>query len=146
MEKLKYTFQSICDTIKKIIKNYRFYKDLWDKPQGKAAVSLVKGQVAALFKKIRPSKIDGNVVFGMGDPASTGQILGAVGAVYGFLPEKLYITPDFEEKKLEGNLHVRGKVRLIHVLVIAVKLILDKNIRYVVKKIQSKEDVSNEQQ
>lgn len=146
MEKLKYTFQSICDTIKKIIKNYRFYKDLWDKPQGKAAVSLVKGQVAALFKKIRSSKIDGNVVFGMGDPASTGQILGAVGAVYGFLPEKLYITPDFEEKKLEGNLHVRGKVRLIHVLVIAVKLILDKNIRYVVKKIQSKEDVNNEQQ
>lgn len=146
MEKIKYTFQRICDTIKAVKNNYCFYKDLWDRPQGRAAVSNVRSQAVYLLKRIRPSMIEGDLVIGTGDPATTGEMLGAIGAIYGFLPQKLQITPDFEEKRLEGNLHIKGKIRLIHLLVIAVKIISDKNVRYVVKKIQSKEDVNNEQQ
>lgn len=145
IEKVKCTFQNICDTIKTIKSNYNFYKGLWEQPQGKAAVRKAWAQVLYLLKKIKPVKIEGNVVFGTGDPATTGQAIGAIAVLYGFLPEKLHITPDFEEKKYEGNLHVKGRIRLIHVLVIALKLILDKNVRYVVKKIQSKEDVNDEQ-
>lgn len=146
IEKVKCTFQNICDTIKKIKSEYDFYKGLWDEPEGKAAVKNVFSQVGYLLKKIKPSKIEGDVIFGTGDPASTGQAIGAVAAVYGFLPEELHITPDFEEQRYEGNLHVKGKLRLIHVVIIAVKLILDKNVRYVVKKVLAKEGAENEQQ
>ena len=52
-----------------------------------------------LLKKIKPKKIEGDIVIGTGDPASTGQTIGAVAALYGFIPEKLVITPDFEEKR-----------------------------------------------
>lgn len=145
IEKVKCTFQNICDTIKTIKSNYDFYKNLWNQPQGKAAAGKAFEQVRYLLRKMKPIRIEGDVIFGTGDPATTGQAIGAIAAVYGFLPEKLHITPDFEEKKYEGNLHVKGRIRLIHVLVIAVKLILDKNVRYVVKKIQSKEDVNDEQ-
>lgn len=144
IDKVKCTILGICDTIKNIKSNVDFYKGLWDKPQGKAAVKNVLSQVWYLLKKIKPKKIEGDVIFGTGDPASTGQAIGAVAAVYGFLPEKLHITPDFEEKRYEGNLHMKGKLRLIHVLIAAVKLLIDKNVWYVIKKIQSKEDVNNE--
>ena len=97
-----------------------------------------------LLKKIKPSKIEGNVIFGTGDPATTGQIIGAIAAVYGFFPEKLHITPDFEEQKYEGNIHMKGKLRLIHVAVIAVRLILDRNFRYTIKKVLAKEGTKNE--
>ena len=86
------------------------------------------------------------MILGTGDPASTGQMIGAIAAVYGFFPEKLNITPDFEEKRYEGNLHVKGKLRLIHVVVIAIRLIADKNVRYVIKKFKAKEGAGNEQQ
>jgi len=145
IEKVKCTFRNICDTIKNIKSNFDFYKNLWDKPQGKAAVKKTYGQAVYLLKKIKPTKIEGDVVLGTGDPATTGQAIGAIAAVYGFLPEKLKITPDFEEKRYEGNLYVKGRLRLIHVVVAALKLFFDKNVRYVVKKIQSKEDVNDEQ-
>ncbi len=145
IEKVKCTFQNICDTIKKIKSNFDFYKNLWDKPQGKAAVKKTYGQAVYLLKKIKPTRIEGDVVLGTGDPAATGQVIGAIAALYGFLPKKLKITPDFEEKRYEGNLHVKGRIRLIHVLAAALKLFFDKNVRYVVKKIQSKEDVNDEQ-
>lgn len=144
LKKLKYTFQTMCDKIKNIKSDYDFYRQLWDRPQCKAAFSNVKAQIFYLLKKIRPRKIEGNVVFGTGDPASTGEIIGAAAVFYGLYPEKLQIVPDFEEKRLEGNLHVRGKLRLIHVLIIAFRLITDKNVRYSIKKIQSKEDVKHE--
>lgn len=145
-EKVKCTFQNICDTMKKIKSEYDFYKDLWDRPEGKAAVKNFFGQIWYLLKKIKPSKIEGDIVFGTGDPATTGQVVGAIAAVYGFFPEKLYITPDFEEQKYEGNIHVKGKLRLIHVVIIAVKLISDRNFRYVVRKVLAKEGAKNEQQ
>lgn len=145
IEKVKCTFQNICDTIKNIKSEYDFYKGLWDRPEGKAAVKNVLRQVWYLLKKIKPSKIEGDVIFGTGDPASTGQIIGGIAAVYRFMPEELHITPDFEEKRYEGNLHVKGKLRLIHIVIIAVKLIADKNFRYVVKKILAREGAKNEQ-
>ena len=146
IEKVKCTFQNICDTIKKIKTEYDFYKGLWDRPEGKAAVKKVFGQLWYLLKKVKPSKIEGDIVFGTGDPATTGQAIGAIAAVYGFFPEKLHITPDFEDQRYEGNLHVKGKLRLIHVVIIVVKLIADRNFRYVVKKVLAKEGAKNEQQ
>jgi hypothetical protein len=97
-----------------------------------------------LLKKIKPSKIQGDVIFGTGDPASTGQAIGAIAALYGWMPEKLHITPDFEEKRYDGWIHVKGKLRLIHVVIIALRLIIDKNFRYVVKKVLAKEGANNE--
>ena len=146
IEKVKCTFQNICDTIKKVKNEYDFYKGLWDRPEGKAAVKKVFGEIWYLLKKIKPSKIEGHVILGTGDPATTGQMIAAIAAVYGFFPEKLHVTPDFEEKKYEGNLQVKGKLRLIHVVVIAVRLIADRNFRYVVKKVLAKEGAKNEQQ
>jgi uncharacterized DUF497 family protein len=144
-EKVKCTFRNICDTIKKIWSEYEFYKGLWDKPQGKAAVKLVWEQLLYLLKKIKPGKIEGDVVVGTGDPASTGQMIGAVAAIYGILPEKLHITPDFEEKRLEGTLQAAGKFRVIHLVVVVIKLIADKNVRYIYRKVQAKEGKENEQ-
>lgn len=145
IEKVKYTIRNICDTIKNIKTEFDFYKGLWDKPQGKAAVKHVFNELWYLLKKIKPKTIEGDVILGTGDPASTGQAIGAIAALYGFIPEKLQITPDFEEKKYEGNLHIKGRLRLIHVVIIAVRLIADKNVRYIFKKILAKEGAENEQ-
>ena len=144
IEKVKNKFRNICDTIKKIKSEYDFYKELWDRPEGKAAVKKIFGQVWYLLKKIKPSKISGDLIFGTGDPAVTGQVIGAIAAIYGFIPETLQIVPDFEEKRYEGNLYIRGKLRMIHVIIIAVKLIADRNFRYVIKKIMAREGAKNE--
>lgn len=141
----KEIFHSVCDTIKNIKSEIEFYKNLWDEPQGKKAVKHLWSELVYLLKKIKPRKISGDVVFGTGDPATTGQALGALGALYVFLPKDLSITPDFENQVYEGNIHVKGRLRLVHLLVIAVRLFADKEFRYVVKKVLAKEGEKNEQ-
>ncbi len=133
------------EKLKNIKAAFDYYKGLlWDSPRGQSAVKLTFSQLWVLLKKIKPSKIEGNVIFGTGDPATTGQAIGAVAALYGFFPKKFHITPDFEEERYEGKLHIKGKLRLIHVVIIALKLIIDKNFRYVVKKVLAKEGSKNE--
>ena len=133
------------EKLKNIKAEFDYYKGLlWDSPRGQSAVKLTFSQLWVLLKKIKPSKIEGDVIFGTGDPAATGQAIGAIAALYGFLPKKLHITPDFEEERYEGKLHIKGKLRLIHVVIIALKLIVDKNFRYVVKKVLAKEGSKNE--
>lgn len=113
--------------------------------ENQKAAALTLAQLWYLLKKIKPSKIEGDVVFGTGDPATTGQILGAIAALYGFVPEKLHITPDFQEERYEGRIRAKGKLRLVHLLIVAVRLFSDKNFRAFVKQLLEKEDVEDEQ-
>ena len=39
------------------------------------------------------------------------------------------ITPDFENQVLQGKLSARGKLRIIHLAVLILKLLADKNVR-----------------
>jgi hypothetical protein len=79
-----------------------------------------------LFKHILPTKLKSSIIFGTGDPCSTGQALGAMSILYSFYGDKVQITPDFENKRLEGKHYARGRIRLITILIIVIKLILDK--------------------
>lgn len=145
IENIKSGFRNFCDTVQNIRSEYAFYKGLWDEPAGKAAVQHLWKECLYLLKKIKPSKIEGNLTFGTEDPALTGQILGGIAIIYGCFPEKFQIIPDFEEKRLEGKIRAKGKIRLIHVVVLSVRLWLDKNFRDIVKKIFAKEGKENEQ-
>lgn len=144
MEKIKYTFCKICDTIKNIKNEISFYKELWKRPEGKAALLKVLSQLKYLWKKARPSKLQGNVVFGTGDPAATGQILGILGTIYGVLPQGVSIIPDFEEERYEGTIQIKGKLKLIHVLLIVIRLLSDRNFKTIVKEIMDREGDRNE--
>lgn len=115
-------------------------------PEDREGLKHIVHRVLWILKKSRPTDLNGTLVFGTSDPALTGQILGGIAAIYGTIPGDVKITPDFEEKKLEGNLSIRGKIRLIYVLAALIRLALDKNVRDIFKKIQSKEDIKDEQQ
>ena len=146
MEKIKELFRTVADAVRNIRTEIDFYKNLWDKPQGKKSVEHLWREICYLLKKGKPTKIRGKLLFGTGDPATTGQALGVLGAVYGFLPEDLFITPDFENEVYDGTIDVKGRLRLIHLLIVAVRLLIDRDFRYVVKKVLAKEGQEHEQQ
>ncbi len=146
IRKVKQLFRDVSDTIKNIKSEIDFYKNLWEKPQGKKSFEHLWREVCYLLKKAKPKKVKGKLLFGTGDPATTGQALGVLGAVYGFLPEGLFITPDFENEVYEGTIDVKGRLRLIHLLIVAVRLLIDRDFRYVVKKVLAKEGEEHEQQ
>jgi hypothetical protein len=82
-----------------------------------------------LLKHVLPTKLKSSIIFGTGDPCSTGQALGALSILYSFYGDKIQITPDFENKRLEGKHYARGRIRLVTILIIVIKLILDKRFK-----------------
>lgn len=82
-----------------------------------------------LGRHVMPTKLKAELIFGTGDPCSTGQALGLIAVLYSFYGDKLNITPDFENKRLEGTLYARGRIRLGTILIIFIKLIIDKRFK-----------------
>ncbi len=82
-----------------------------------------------VLKHILPKKLRSRLIFGTGDPCSTGQALGAFGILYGLYGDKLQITPDFENKVFKGSHYVKGRIRIGTLLIIIIKLLLDKRFK-----------------
>jgi hypothetical protein len=52
-----------------------------------------------------------------------------MGILYGFYGDRVVIIPDFENKVFEGKHYARGRIRLITLLIIVIKLISDKRFK-----------------
>lgn len=57
--------------------------------------------------------------------------------LYPFYGEMLVIEPDFEEKVLEGEIHIKGCVRGIYAVIVFFNLILNKDMRTTYKHIRA---------
>ena len=135
LKNLKCTFQRFCDKIKRMVKRYREMKAFALDERTKAAVSLVWKQAGILLGQALPRKIRGRLHFGTEDPALTGQILGAIGIFYPLFMDNVKVDPDFEKPALEGELSLKGRLRIVTVLRIAWRLYRDKNVRYVYRRL-----------
>lgn len=95
----------------------------------KEGMHLTFSSLKRLLKHVLPTKLKSKLTFGTGDPCSTGQALGAMSILYSFYGERIQITPDFERSILEGEHFARGRIRLVTILIIIVKLIFDKRFK-----------------
>lgn len=96
-----------------------------------ALTSIIK-----LFKHIFPTKLKLRLTFGTGDPCSTGQALGAFSVLYGLYGDNISITPDFENKVFEGKHYAKGRIRIGSLLIIVIKLLLDKKFKKLLRNVK----------
>ena len=82
-----------------------------------------------VLKHILPRKLRSRLIFGTGDPCSTGQALGVFAILYSFYGDKIQVTPDFENKVFKGSHYARGRIRSFTLLIIAIKLLFDKRFK-----------------
>ncbi len=104
-------------------------KGLLESETFRRALSLCKNQLYRAWKAFRPRKIKGYVHFGFEDPSLTGRILGATCIFYAFYGDSLRVIPDFDKQIIEGKLDLKGRIRVITVILIGAKLYFDKDIR-----------------
>lgn len=132
--KIKYRFKVICGTIKKICRSVAELKAFLTDEGTKEAFRFVKKEVAVLLKHIRPRKIKGYIHYGFDDPSVTGRILGFIYMLSGGTHKSFQINADFEDKVLEGEVHVRGYVQIYVLLIIAWRLYKNENLKEVLER------------
>lgn len=133
LKNLRYTITQICDKIKKIVKNIKYYIGIINSDQFKKSFQLCGTQAGALLRHIRPQKVKGHLLIGTGDPASTGQVLAVYGMLYPFLGKQIAVTADFEQRIVEGELSIKGRITLFRLVRCAWVVYFNKDLRRLIK-------------
>lgn len=117
-------------------RNFRGKKEqiesfLTDASHRRAFCSL-KREVRRFLGHVSPKdvKIVGKI--GLEDPYMTGQALAVLGMLFPFLGENTVVVPDFENKVLEGSVHIEGKIHNFRMLAILWRLIKDRDVRKII--------------
>lgn len=128
-KKAKNNIHRLLEKGKKILSFFR-------EEQNKAGFGVLWNIAKLFLKHIKPTKLKLELQLGTGDPCSTGQVLGLLGVLYGCYGEGVQINPDFEHAILQGTIMVKGRIRLGSLLIIGIKLLLNKEIRTLWKTVQ----------
>lgn len=130
---IKYTITGICDKIKHIVKNIRYYLNILESDSFSHAWDVCGKQVLDLIRTIRPRKINGSLHIGTGDPAGTGQVLAIYGILYPLIGNHIDMVPDFENQILEGQLFAKGRITAFRILKTAWIVYFNKDLRRLIK-------------
>lgn len=129
VEKLKCTFQAFCGKIKALAEKKDKLSAFIKNEAHQKAFSKVKKEVVKLLRRLMPKKLAAKVQYGFDDPCLTGQVLAVFGVLYPFLGPYVQITPDFDQKILEGYLKAKGNIYGIHLVILLWNLLWSREVR-----------------
>lgn len=137
--------KSIFDRIKEMYNNTRekingylellrkILTEVNDKHNQGALVHVLK-MIGIPVKYFFNKKLKVYIKLGMEDPALTGEILGGAYAAAAIFGLNLVIEPDFENKVFELDAGFRGRVFIITILIWALKIYFNKDVKIVINK------------
>lgn len=97
--------------------------------ENRESLQLVLRETGYLLRHGRFRKLYGSLHFGLSDPYLMGKLLSLLSIFYPVYGGELALYPEFEQDCFDGELHVRGYIRLWHVLMTAIRLLLNRQIR-----------------
>lgn len=140
LEWIKCTFRKICDKIKEGREFKERVAAFLQNEAHRGAVFRVKKEFIWLKRFFRIKKGYITLRFGFEDPSLTGKMLGVLGILYPVVNGNLYVTPEFEEECLEGEVYLKGQMRLIHLLILIIRMMTDQNVRQTYRDIMEWKD------
>lgn len=86
------------------------------------------------LKHIRPKKHYVNIIFGTGDPCSTGEILGLLYSFAFLSGINIEVMPDFENKIFKADSYFKGRIRIFTLGIILLKAYRNDDLKKVIHK------------
>lgn len=137
LDKIEYKYKKIRDKLREIARKKEKVMEFLTNEIHQAAFLEVISELKRLLLRLRPQKIMGEIEFGFDDPAWTGQVLAGISILYPYFADCFQIIPDFEEKKLRGQLEIKGKISAKNFVALGLRVILDKNVRMTLRHIKT---------
>lgn len=128
-KKKKRKKSSFADRIKRICEKASSPRETVEDEENQKAVRLLLSRVKYLLHHFRFRKFEGRLAFGFEDPATVGRMLAVLSLFYPLYGECFTITPVFDHTLFEGEITLKGHVRLIHILIAGIQLMMNKKIR-----------------
>ena len=135
-KKARFTISGLCDKMEKIRDNVEYYKERLTAEENRLFLKRTKERIFAVLKSIKPKVLTARVVCGTGSPDTTGYVCAVYGMLYPVIEDRISFTTDFENKVLDGELSVKGKVRVVTLVRHGIKILLDKQLKVFLKEMK----------
>ena len=135
-KKDRFTISGLCDKMEKIRDNVEYYKERLTAEENRLFLKRTKERIFAVLKSIKPKVLTARVVCGTGSPDTTGYVCAVYGMLYPVIEDRISFTADFENKVLDGELSVKGKVRVVTLVRHGIKILLDKQLKVFLKEMK----------
>lgn len=132
-ENIQYTITKVCDKIKNISDNIQYYHEVIATDTFQQSYAACKEQAGYLFRKIKPDTFRAELIIGTDDPATTAQILAVHGMLYPLLGNCIALQGDFEQQRIEGQVLLKGKIRVFTFLRVFIKIYFNKEIKKLIR-------------
>lgn len=139
LQNIWYKIKSIYAKIMNVLQNIRYYIELLKEEETKQVFRNCKTRLFKILKSIRPRKFNADLEVGTGAPDTTGYVLAGAGMLYPYLGNYINIVPNFDEAVFKGQIHLKGKITLFVILINALKILLDKELRRLINKLKREE-------
>ena len=123
------------DLLKKAEKGYQQASEFLNREENKRTLRLLRRQLGKLLHHLAPTRLSGELTLGMEDPYAMGQLVSAAAILYPVIQDRIRFTPIFGESVIDGELSLRGRIRVGTLLWLAVRILLDGNFRKLLRKI-----------
>lgn len=135
-KKARFTISGLCDKMEKIRDNVEYYKERLTAEENRLFLKRTKERIFAVLKSIKPKVLTARVVCGTGSPDTTGYVCAVYSMLYPVIEDRISFTADFENKVLDGELSVKGKVRVVTLVRHGIKILLDKQLKVFLKEMK----------
>ena len=140
-EKFSLKLQRLQKKIQKVLDQWNWWKSFLGNAKVKAAISCVKKELWKTIKHIFPKKLKGKITFGCEDPSVTGTVLAVLGMTMPLHKNCVEVTPLFDGTNMfQGTISFKGRIYAAVLLLEALKVIVNKNVRYTIKYWKNKEE------
>ena len=129
--------QAIFAKIKDIWDNISYYIEILQEDDTKILIAHCFNISGRLIKHIRPRKMKVKAFIGFDSPDVTGKIYGFLCMLYPYYGNDIHIIPDFENKVLEVDLFIRGRIYVCTLLWHGLRILLHKKLFKVIHKFKN---------
>jgi hypothetical protein len=106
-----------------------YYQEIVESDVFQNSLRLCKDELFRVLKRLRPQKMQADLIIGMDDPATTGQILAVWGMLYPFIGEHVHIVGDFEQTRIEGQAFIKGKITIFTLVRLVVRIYFNQDVK-----------------
>ena len=115
------------------------FQGYWYDEKNRKTVRLIGKQLKKIGRHLKPTHFLVEGELGFGDPAKTGKIMGTLYSFYPVFRDHIRIQGNYEEQVMKLRLELKGRLRLGIFVEVALRLLLNKNLRQWIKKLTHKD-------
>lgn len=133
-ERIILKIRSCFKKIRNIINSAEHYLNLLEEEDTQILIGQGKKLLGWTWKNVRPRVLRVKGVFGTGSPDTTGYLYGLYCMALPMLGRHVELSPDFDNRTMEGECRIRGHVTIFVIVIIALRVVLNKRFWNLIKK------------